>query len=138
MAASLSMIKKEYIKHMVIAAGVTASVAFYIFGNGIEGKTKSEGIVFEKLTEEGAAGETGNPERYFHGISIRQFFRDQHLRRIGADEHCGGNVLIYWHLFLLFRLLFFSFLPLYNVARKMNCANEIFHGWMTTLCFELK
>ena len=62
MAASLSMIKKEYIKHMVIAAGVTASVAFYIFGNGIEWKTKSEGIVFEKLTEEGAAGETGDPE----------------------------------------------------------------------------
>lgn len=56
------MIKKEYIKHMVIAAGVTASVAFYIFGNGIEGKTKSEGIVFEKLTKEGAAGETGDPE----------------------------------------------------------------------------
>ena len=56
------MIKKEYIKHMVIAAGVTASVAFYIFGNGIEGKTKSEEIVFEKLTKEGAAGETGDPE----------------------------------------------------------------------------
>lgn len=56
------MIKKEYIKHMVIAAGVTASVAFYIFGNGIEGKTKSEGIVFEKLTKEGTAGETGDPE----------------------------------------------------------------------------
>ena len=56
------MIKKEYIKHMVIATGVTASVAFYIFGNGIEGKTKSEGIVFEKLTKEGAAGETGDPE----------------------------------------------------------------------------
>lgn len=56
------MIKKEYIKHMVIAAGVTASVAFYIFGNGIEGKTKSEGIVFEKLTKEDAAGETGDPE----------------------------------------------------------------------------
>ena len=56
------MIKKEYIKHMVIAAGVTASVAFYIFGNGIEGKNESEGIVFEKLTKEGAAGETGDPE----------------------------------------------------------------------------
>lgn len=56
------MIKKEYIKHMVMAAGVTASVAFYIFGNGIEGRNESEGIVFEKLTKEGAAGETGDPE----------------------------------------------------------------------------
>lgn len=56
------MIKKEYIKHMVIAAGVTASVAFYIFGNGIEGRNESKGIVFEKLTKEGAAGETGDPE----------------------------------------------------------------------------
>ena len=75
---------------------------------------------------------------HFERISIRQFFGDQHLRCIGSDEHCGGNVLINWHLFLLFHLLFFSFLPLYNVARKMNSANEIFHGWMTTLCFELK
>lgn len=62
MAASLSMIKKEYIKHMVIAAGVAASVAFYIFGNGIEGKTESDGIVFDKLKEEGTAAETGDPE----------------------------------------------------------------------------
>lgn len=62
MAASLSMINKKYIKHMVIAAGVTASVAFYIFGNGTEGKSEGEGIVFEKLTGEGTSGETGDLE----------------------------------------------------------------------------